>query len=238
MIYDDNGISIDGETKGWFTDDTPRRFEAYGWRVHANVDGHDVAAVDAAIAAAKKDGAQNARPQLICCRTVIGKGAPTKAGTAEAHGAALGEKEVAATRVALGWNYPPFEIPGAVKQAWSARERGAALEQKWSERFAAYRSAHPELALEFSRRMAGELPGELFIDGGGSRRSDCGKAENVATRKASQQALEALAQALPELIGGSADLTGSVFTNWSGSKAIGRGPARATTFITASANSR
>jgi transketolase len=222
VIYDDNGISIDGETKGWFTDDTPKRFAAYGWGVHAGIDGHDVAAVDAAIIAAKADGAQHARPQIICCRTVIGKGAPTKAGTAEAHGAALGEKEVAATRAALGWSYPPFEIPRAVETAWSARERGAAFEQTWSERFAAYRRAHPELAAEFSRRMAGELPARWQETAAAVVDAAAAKGESVATRKASQQALEALAPVLPELLGGSADLTGSVFTNWSGSKAIGR----------------
>ena len=154
-IYDDNGISIDGETKGWFTDDTPRRFEAYGWNVIGNVDGHDIAAVDAAIRKAQqvKD-----RPSLICCKTVIGKGAPNKAGTADVHGAALGEKEVAAARVALGWTHPPFAIPESIYAGWNARERGALREGEWAQRHAQYRSAHPELAAEFARRMHGELP--------------------------------------------------------------------------------
>ena len=222
VLYDDNGISIDGETKGWFTDDTPQRFASYGWRVHPDVDGHDVAAVDAAITAAKADGAQHRRPQLICCRTVIGKGAPNKAGTADVHGAALGEKEVAAARAALGWAHPPFAIPHAVSAAWSARERGAALEQAWSERFAAYRSVYPDLAAEFSRRMSGELPARWGEAGKAVVAAAAEKGESVATRKASQLALEALAPVLPELVGGSADLTGSVFTNWSGSKPIGR----------------
>jgi transketolase len=221
-FYDSNGISIDGETKGWFTDDTPQRFAAYGWGVHPAVDGHDVAAVDAAIVAAKADGAQHGRPQLIVCRTIIGKGAPHKAGTADVHGAALGEKEVAAARAALGWKYPPFVIPQAVSAAWNARARGAAFEQAWSERFAAYRSAYPELAREFSRRMNGELPADWDAIATAAVAAAAAKGESVATRKASQQALEALAPALPELVGGSADLTGSVFTNWSGSKAIGR----------------
>jgi transketolase len=222
VLYDDNGISIDGETKGWFTDDTPQRFASYGWRVHPGIDGHDVAAVDAAIAAAKADGAKHGRPQLICCRTIIGKGAPNKAGTADVHGAALGEKEVAAARAALGWAHPPFVIPESVGAAWNARARGAALEQSWSERFAAYRSTYPELAAEFSRRMGGDLPvrwketAMVVVDAAAA------KGESMATRKASQQAIEMLAPTLPELVGGSADLTGSVFTNWSGSKAIGR----------------
>ncbi len=222
VLYDDNGISIDGETKGWFTDDTPQRFEAYGWRVHPAIDGHDIAAVDAAIAAAKADGAQHGRPQLLCCRTIIGKGAPNKAGTADVHGAALGEKEVAAARAALGWTHPPFVIPEAVSAAWSARARGAAFEQAWSERFAAYRTAHPDLAAEFSRRMGGDLPARWKEIATAVVDAAAAKGESVATRKSSQQALEALAPSLPELVGGSADLTGSVFTNWSGSKPIGR----------------
>ena len=222
VIYDDNGISIDGETKGWFTDNTPQRFEAYGWRVHSDIDGHDVAAVDAAIVAAKKDGAQHDRPQLLCCRTVIGKGAPNKSGTADVHGAALGEKEVAAARVALGWAHPPFVIPEAIGAAWSARARGAAFEQTWSECFAAYRSTYPELAAEFSRRMAGELPARWNETATAVVAAAAANGESVATRKASQQTLEAIAPILPELVGGSADLTGSVFTNWSGSKPIGR----------------
>jgi transketolase len=225
VLYDDNGISIDGETKGWFTDDTPRRFEAYGWNVQPRIDGHDVSAVDAAITAAKADGARRSRPQLICCRTIIGKGAPTKSGTAEAHGAALGEKEVAATRVALDWPYPPFVIPDAVAAAWNARNRGAQMEQEWAQRFAAYRAAHPERAAEFSRQTAGELPANWTETASAVIAAAATKSESVATRKASQQAIEALAPSLPELLGGAADLTGSVFTNWTGSRPVGRNEA-------------
>jgi transketolase len=217
-IYDDNGISIDGEVKHWFTDDTPRRFEAYGWNVIRSVDGHDIDAVDAAISAA---GASD-RPTLIVCKTVIAKGAPTKAGTADAHGAALGEKEVAATRTALGWASGPFEIPDRVYAGWNARERGAALESEWNARFAAYRAAYPELASEFERRIAGELPADFSSSAAAFVAAQSAKGETVATRKASQQAIAAFAARLPEMIGGSADLTGSVFTNWSGSKAVSR----------------
>ena len=216
-VWDDNGISIDGETRGWFTDDTARRFEAYGWHVIADVDGHDVAAVDAALRAAQ--GVGN-KPSLICCRTVIGKGAPTKAGTAEAHGAALGEKEVAATRVALGWTHPPFEIPAAVYAGFDARASGARATQEWTARFAAYRAAHPALAVEFERRMNGTLPAQFAGVVSAFVVQQAAKRETVATRKASQQAIEAYARELPEMLGGSADLTGSVFTNWSGSKTV------------------
>ena len=219
-FYDDNGISIDGHVQGWFTDDTPKRFESYGWNVIANIDGHDVAAVDAAIEAAH---AVTDRPSLLCCKTTIGKGAPTKAGTEAAHGAALGEKEIAATRAALHWNYPPFEIPDAIYAAWSARECGAMLESSWDAKFAAYRAAFPERAAEFTRRMAGELPGDFAHNAKAFAAAQSAKGETVATRKASQQAIEAYAKLLPEMIGGSADLTGSVFTNWSGSKAITSG---------------
>jgi transketolase len=219
VFYDDNGISIDGETKGWFTDDTGMRFEAYGWNVVRNVDGHDVDAVDAAI-----DGAQKVtdRPTLICCKTVIGKGAPTKAGSAEAHGAALGEKEVAATRIALGWTHAPFEIPAEVYAGWNARERGASAEKTWEERHTRFRAAHPELAAEFTRRVHGELPAAWRETANAFAQAQGAKGETVATRKASQQAIETYAKALPEMIGGSADLTGSVFTNWSGSKTVTR----------------
>jgi transketolase len=221
-FYDDNGISIDGAVDGWFTDDTPRRFEAYGWNVIRGVDGHDVAAVDAAIAAAK---AVDDRPTLICFRTVIGKGSPGKAGSAEAHGAALGEKEVAATRAALGWEHAPFEIPAGIRAAWSARERGRAAEQDWNTRFAAYRKAQPELAAEFERRAAGRLPANWNDVVARFVAAQATKGETVATRKASQQTIEAYARALPELLGGSADLTGSVLTNWSGSMPGGRNAA-------------
>jgi transketolase len=216
-LYDDNGISIDGETKGWFTDDTPRRFAAYGWHVVAGVDGNDVDAVDAAIREAHTVAD---RPTLICCRTIIGKGSPNRAGTELAHGQALGEKEVAATREALGWSYPPFEIPRAAYEGWDARERGARLESDWSERFAAYKAAHPDLAAEFERRTHGVLPDGLAAVAAAFVARQAAKAESIATRKASQQALEALGPVLPELIGGAADLTGSVFTNWSGSRTV------------------
>jgi transketolase len=219
VLYDDNGISIDGHTSGWFTDDTPRRFEAYGWNVIAHVDGHDVDAVDAAITAAK---AVTDRPTLICCKTIIGKGAPTKSGTAEAHGAALGEKEIAATRAALGWSHPPFVIPEAIYAAWNARERGALQEQAWSEKYAAYARAHPTLAAEYTRRVHGELPANWSETAAALVAAQNAKGETVATRKASQQAIEALAAQVPEMLGGSADLTGSVFTNWSRSVAVTR----------------
>ena len=220
-LYDDNGISIDGKTVGWFTDDTPKRFEAYGWHVLANVDGHDVEAVDGAIEAAK---AETRRPTLICCKTVIGRGAPTRAGTAKAHGEALGKEEIAATRVALGWTHEPFVIPPEVYAGWNARECGGLLEKGWDEKFAVYARAHPDLATEFLRRMAGDLPANwqatvaALIDGANT------KAETVATRKASQGAIAAIAPSLPELIGGSADLMGSVFTNWPASQVVARGP--------------
>ena len=217
VFYDDNGISIDGKTIGWFTDDTPKRFEAYHWHVIANVDGHDVEAVSAAIEAGK---AEQDRPTLICCKTIIGKGAPTKAGTADTHGAALGEKEVAATRKALNWSGAAFEIPPAIYDAWNARRKGAAIEAAWSERFARYASAHPDLAEEFKRRMSGELPAAFADLAAHFIQTQSEKRETIATRKASQQAIEQYAKVLPEMIGGSADLTGSVFTNWSGSSAV------------------
>jgi transketolase len=218
-FWDDNGISIDGKVDGWFTDDTPKRFEAYGWNVIRGVDGHDVGAVDAAIRAAL---AEAARPTLICCRTTIGKGAPTKAGTADAHGSALGAQEIAAARAALGWPHPPFEIPGAIADRWNARADGARREAEWVARLAAYRAAFPELAAEFERRMAGELPADFAATVAAFVASQAAGAETVSTRKASQHAIEAFARALPELMGGSADLTGSVFTNWSGSVPVTR----------------
>jgi len=217
VLYDDNGISIDGEVEGWFTDNTPMRFAAYGWHVIPNVDGHDPRQVEAAIAEARAD---DSKPTLICCKTVIGKGSPNKQGTEGVHGAALGDKEVAATREAIGWAHPPFEIPAAVYAAWDQRPRGGALEAEWQQRFKAYEAAHPELAREFRRRMAGELPPnwasvvEDMVDKAQA------KAESVATRKASQLAIEAIAPHLPGFLGGSADLTGSNLTNWSGSKAV------------------
>jgi transketolase len=216
-FYDDNGISIDGEVKGWFTDDTPRRFEAYGWQVIAAVDGHDVDAVDAAI---RKAHASNDRPTLICCKTIIGKGSPNRAGTELAHGQALGVEEVALTRAALGWTLPAFEVPQAAYDGWSALASGAATESDWNARLAAYRAAYPAAAAEFERRIRGDLPRTFRERAEALVAQQAGKAESIATRKASQQAIEALAPVLPELIGGSADLTGSVFTNWSGSKPV------------------
>ena len=218
-FYDDNGISIDGRVSGWFGDDTPARFRAYGWHVIPDVDGHDFDAIERALTQAKS---QRERPTLICCKTVIGKGAPNKQGSHDCHGAALGEKEVAATRAHLGWKHPPFEVPEHIYAGWDARERGAKLEARWDEKFAAYAKRHPELARDFKRRMAGELPAgwrahcEAFV----SKVNE--KAETIATRKASQNALEALGPALPELVGGSADLTWSNLTMWSGSKPVGR----------------
>ena len=218
-FYDDNGISIDGPVQGWFTDDTPKRFEAYGWHVLAGVDGHDAAAVEAALKAAQ---AVRDRPSLICCKTVIGKGAPHRAGTAKAHGEALGAEEVAATRAALGWNSPAFEIPQSVYTDWDRRQAGAKAQEEWNKRFAAYTSAHPDLAREFKRRMAGDLPVDFAAAVAAAVEAANAKGETVATRKASQLALTQLAPTLPELIGGSADLMGSVFTNWPGSQVMTR----------------
>ncbi len=218
VIYDDNGISIDGKVEGWFRDDTPRRFEAYGWNVIANVDGHDAVAVAAAIERARKRPCTS--PTLICCKTVIGKGSPNKAGSDAVHGAALGDKEVAATREAIGWKHAPFEIPDAVYREWDATARGAELEGEWKSRFAAYEKAFPAEAGEFKRRIAGELPAgwRATVESMIARAEE--KAENVASRKASQLALEAIGPHLGGLIGGSADLTGSNLTMWSGSKPV------------------
>jgi transketolase len=216
-IYDDNAISIDGKVEGWFRDNTPMRFAAYGWNVVPNVDGHNSRAVTAAIEEAR---ASPGKPTLICCKTVIGKGAPTRAGTAKAHGEALGEKEVAATRAAIGWKYAPFEVPREVYAAWDARPRGREAEARWNEAFAAYARAHPALAAEFKRRMAGELPADWQATVEALVAHAQEKAESVATRKASQLALEAIGPKLPGLLGGSADLTGSNLTMWSGSKPV------------------
>ena len=218
-FYDDNGISIDGQVDGWFTDNTPARFEAYGWHVVRHVDGHDVAAVDAAIREAR---AVRGKPTLICCKTVIGRGSPGKAGTADAHGAALGAKEVEATRLALGWTDPPFVIADDIYAGWDARAAGGARSAGWNTRFAAYRAAHPELASEFERRMAGRLPADFADIAQALVDAQASRGETVATRKASQQAIESFARRLPEMLGGSADLTGSVFTNWSGSLPVSR----------------
>ncbi len=216
-FYDDNGISIDGEVKGWFRDDTPKRFEAYGWHVIPDIDGQDGAAVEQALEAAH---AETARPSLLCCKTTIGFGAPHRAGTAKAHGEALGADEVAAAREKLGWKYPPFEVPESIYEAWDARERGAVLEADWQRRFDAYAGAYPELAAEFERRIAGKLPADWRAHCDQLIAQAVQKAETVATRKASQKAIEALAPLLPELVGGSADLTGSNLTNWSKAKTL------------------
>ena len=215
-IYDDNGISIDGAVEPWFIDDTPARFAACGWNVARAIDGHDVDAVDHAIAAAKR----SARPTLICCKTTIGKGAPNRGGTAKAHGEALGAEEIALTRAALGWSHEPFVIPEPAYEAWDARQRGLAQETDWVDRFERYSKAYPEFALEFVRRMEGELPtdfAQVAVDAVIAAHT---KAETVASRKASQIALEAFTRALPEMLGGSADLTGSNLTNTSSTPAL------------------
>ena len=210
VLYDDNGISIDGEVKGWFTDNTPERFEAYHWNVIRDVNGHDVAAVYAAIAQAKESD----KPTLICCKTVIGKGAPHKAGTSKAHGAPLGEEEIAAARKAIGWNEPPFVIPENIYAAWDARKKGNELESAWNALFEKYSRKYPQEAKELMRRISGELPPD-FEEVAHRYLADCvAKKENVATRKASQNAIQAFAPVLPEFLGGSADLTGSNLTNW------------------------
>ena len=216
-FYDDNDISIDGNVGGWFTDDTPGRFESYGWQVIRDVDGHDSTAIAAAIGQAT---AQTDKPTLICCKTVIGYGAPNKQGTASTHGAPLGDDEIAAARETLGWNYPPFEIPATVAAAWDARAQGASEEAAWAEMVGAYASEHPELAGEFSRRINGELPEDWasFADGAIAKIDAAG--ETMATRKASLVALDAFAPRLPELAGGSADLTGSNLTKHAGSTVI------------------
>jgi transketolase len=219
-FYDDNGISIDsekGQISHWYTDDVPKRFAAYGWQVIANVDGHDIGAVDRAIRKAKRE---KRRPTLICCKTVIAKGAPKKANTGAAHGAPLGSEEVAATRAALGWAFPPFEIPPAVRAGWDARESGKRAERRWNRLFAAYEKQYPAEAAEFKRRMAGELPAGFDAEAQRLIEEFARKAETVATRKASQNALEVLKPALAELVGGSADLTGSNLTMVKASRAL------------------
>jgi len=216
-IYDDNGISIDGHVQGWFNDDTARRFEAYGWNVIGPVDGHDVDAVDHALAAAR---AEIQRPTLVIARTVIGKGSPGRAGSEKAHGEALGEAEIAATRAAIGWPHAPFVVPDDVRAAWDARARGRRLESAWNERFDAYARQFPQEAAELKRRVAGDLPREYASMLTAAIDAAAAKRDTLATRKASQLALEALAPALPELLGGSADLTGSNLTKWSKARAL------------------
>jgi transketolase len=216
-FYDDNGISIDGHVSGWFTDDTPRRFASYGWHVVPNVDGHDSEAIDNAIRSAK---AFVDKPTLICCKTVIANGAPNKAGTHDAHGAPLGEQEIAATRAVLGWNYAPFEIPAHVYELWDVRQTGANAEEAWRRKLADYARSHPQLSQEFERRMQGELPQNFAEHVDALMKRTHAKAATVATRKASQEAIEGVAPVLPELIGGSADLASSNLTLWSGSRAV------------------
>ena len=219
VFWDDNGISIDGHVDGWFTDDTPKRFEAYGWQVIRDVDGHNAAAIENAVGRAQ---AEQERPTLICCKTVIGRGSPKKQGSHDVHGSPLGADEIAATRANISWEYAPFEIPQDVYAAWNARDQGAAVEAEWQRKFDAYAAAHPELAAEFKRRVAGELPSDWAQHVAAVLAKINDKAETVATRKASQIAIEALAPKLPEFLGGSADLTGSNLTNWSGSKSLTR----------------
>ncbi|MET0986092.1 MAG: transketolase, partial [Steroidobacteraceae bacterium] len=216
-FYDDNGISIDGEVHDWFTDDTPKRFEAYGWHVVPKVDGHDSEAVAAAIKAAKE---VTDRPSLICCKTIIGYGAPNKQGTEATHGAALGVDEVAAARKQLGWTAEPFVIPDEIRQAWDAHERGAQFESAWKQLFATYRAAHPKLSAEFERRVTGELPAEWSKAAHAYLEQLLTSATNLATRQSSQAALNAFGPGLPELLGGSADLTGSNNTNRKDSRQI------------------
>ena len=215
-FYDDNGISIDGEVHGWFTDDTPRRFESYGWQVIRNVNGHDADEIKLAIETARKSD----RPTLICCKTIIGFGSPNKQGKESSHGAALGEDEIALTREALGWKHGPFEIPEDIYAEWDAREAGARAEQQWNEKFAAYQAEFPELAAEFKRRMAGELPADFEEKASAFIREVAQKGENIASRKASQNCLNFFGPLLPELLGGSADLAGSNLTLWSGCKPV------------------
>ena len=218
-FYDDNDVSIDGDVRGWFTDDTPARFEAYGWHVVRDVDGHDAGAIDAAIRAAL---AVTGRPSLLCCKTIIGFGAPSKAGKASAHGSPLGDDEIAGTRERLGWPHPPFEIPGEVYAGWDARQRGAARRREWQARLDAWRARRPLDAAEFERRMSGRLPEDWTETCARHVEAADTAAESIASRKASQNALEAFGPMLPELIGGSADLTGSNLTKWSGSTVLTR----------------
>ena len=216
VLYDDNGISIDGKVEAWFGDDTAKRFEAYGWNVIRGVDGHDVDAIDAAIGQARQQAPRHGGPTLILCRTVIGKGAPNVAGTDKVHGSPLGKDEIAATRAALHWNHEPFVIPADVYEGWDARASGARAQSQWQAAFDAYAAAFPAEAAEFQRRMRGELPANFAASAQEFLQATVQKAETVATRKASQYAIAALAQALPELLGGSADLTGSNYTDWKG----------------------
>ncbi|MFM2668170.1 transketolase [Vibrio mediterranei] len=215
-FWDDNGISIDGEVEGWFSDDTPKRFEAYGWYVIPAVDGHDADAINAAIEAAKADP----RPTLICTKTIIGFGSPNKAGSHDCHGAPLGHDEIAAAREFLGWEHGPFEIPADIKAEWDANEAGSAKEAAWNEKLAAYEAAYPELAAEFKRRVNGELPAQWEQEASKIIADLQANPANIASRKASQNALEAFGKMLPEFMGGSADLAPSNLTMWSGSQSL------------------
>ena len=220
VFYDDNGISIDGHVDGWFNDDTPKRFEAYGWRVIRAVDGEDSMAVAAAVAEALTPCG---RPTLICCKTVIGYGAPKLAGTHDSHGAPLGAAEAAATRAALGWTYPAFEIPAEIKAAWDARATGASIQSAWEAKFTAYAAAFPAEAAEFRRRVAGHLPPDFAAKADAAVAEAAAMTDAIATRKASQNAITAFAPFMPEFFGGSADLTGSNLTNWKGCITIEHG---------------
>jgi transketolase len=223
VLYDDNGISIDGKVENWFADDTAKRFEAYGWNVVRVANGHDVEAVHVALSQARKLGAQHGRPTLVICRTVIGQGAPTVAGTDKVHGAPLGAEEIAATRAAIGWPHAPFEIPEAVYAGWDQRSVGAQAQSGWQKTFDAYAAQFPAEALEFTRRMKGALPAHFAAVAEKLLAATNEKAETVASRKASQQAITALVEVLPEMLGGSADLTGSNFTDWKGVAAVRAG---------------
>ncbi|WP_237387123.1 transketolase [Xenorhabdus sp. Sc-CR9] len=216
-FYDDNGISIDGEVEGWFTDDTAARFEAYGWHVIRGIDGHDSAAIAAAIESARKE---TGKPSLLMCKTIIGFGSPNKAGKEECHGAPLGDAEIEATRKALGWEHPAFEIPQDIYAGWNAQDAGKAKEAAWDEKFAAYAKAHPELAAEFTRRVSGELPENWEAEANAFIENLQQNPASIASRKASQNALEAFGKILPEFMGGSADLAPSNLTMWSGSKPL------------------
>jgi transketolase len=220
-FYDDNGISIDGHVEGWFTDDTPKRFEAYNWQVIRNVDGHDADEIQMAIETARK----SEQPTLICCKTIIGFGSPNKQGKEESHGAALGNDEIALTRAALKWNHAPFEIPADIYAEWDAKEAGAAVEAEWNQRFAAYSAAHPALANEFIRRMSGELPADFSEKADAYIAEVAAKGETIASRKASQNTLNAFGPLLPEFMGGSADLAASNLTLWKGCKGVEAGDA-------------
>ncbi len=216
-FWDDNGISIDGHTDGWFKDDTPKRFEAYGWHVIRDVDGHDAEAVDRAIHEAKS---VNDKPTMICCKTVIGYGSPNLCGSHDCHGAPLGDDEIKATRENLGWKYGPFEIPADIYAGWDAKAKGDSAEAAWNTKFEAYKAAYPELAAEFERRMNGELPANWAQVADDFIKQVNDKAESIASRKASQNAITGYAPALPEFLGGSADLTPSNLTNWPGAVSI------------------